>query len=170
MPATKTFTTQLAALAVLAIGLGADLDPRELQAVPAEVQAILGKAAELSADLDAMVAELAGVQWAVVSARGLAYSAALELALKLKEACYLHAMGLLRGPAARPDRGGRRPYSGDHPGCRIGPPWPGPLTWRSGWPGPEHGPTASAVATGWPAPACARCPARGYPSGWLRSG
>ena len=105
VPATKTFTTQLAALAVLAIGLGAELDPRELQAVPAEVQAILEKSADLSADLDAMVAELAGVQGVVVSGRGLAYSAALELALKLKEACYLHAMGLsyadlLHGPIA----------------------------------------------------------------------
>ncbi len=105
VPATKTFTTQLAALAVLAIGLGAELDPRELQAVPAEVQAILDKSADLSADLDAMVAELAGVQGVVVSGRGLAYSAALELALKLKEACYLHAMGLsyadlLHGPIA----------------------------------------------------------------------
>lgn len=105
VPATKTFTTQLAALAVLAIGLGAELDPRELQAVPAEVQAILEKSADLSGDLDAMVAELAGVQGVVVSGRGLAYSAALELALKLKEACYLHAMGLsyadlLHGPIA----------------------------------------------------------------------
>jgi len=41
----------------------------------------------------------------VVSGRGLAYSAALEIALKLKEACYLHAMGLsyadlLHGPIA----------------------------------------------------------------------
>ncbi len=105
VPATKTFTTQLAALAVLAIGLGAELDPRELQAVPAEVQATLDKSTDLSADLDAMVAELAGVQGVVVSGRGLAYSAALELALKLKEACYLHAMGLsyadlLHGPIA----------------------------------------------------------------------
>ena len=105
VPATKTFTTQLAALAVLAIGLGAELDPRELQRVPAEVQAILEKSADFSADLDAMVAELAGVQGVVVSGRGLAYSAALELALKLKEACYLHAMGLsyadlLHGPIA----------------------------------------------------------------------
>ena len=105
VPATKTFTTQLAALAVLAIGLGAELDPRELQTVPAEVQAMLEKSADLSADLDAMVAELAGVQGVVVSGRGLAYSAALELALKLKEACYLHAMGLsyadlLHGPIA----------------------------------------------------------------------
>src|SRR5215471_6925961 len=67
VPATKTFTTELAALAVLAIGLGARLDPGELRRVP-----------------DA---------------------AALELALKLKEACYLHAMGLsyadlLHGPIA----------------------------------------------------------------------
>ena len=41
----------------------------------------------------------------MVSGRGLAYAAALELALKLKEACYLHAMGLsyadlLHGPIA----------------------------------------------------------------------
>ena len=41
----------------------------------------------------------------VVSGRGHAYAAALELALKLKEACYLHAMGLswadlLHGPIA----------------------------------------------------------------------
>ena len=41
----------------------------------------------------------------MVSGRGMAYAAALELALKLKEACYLHAMGLsyadlLHGPIA----------------------------------------------------------------------
>ena len=51
------------------------------------------------------MAELAGEHGVVVSGRGLAYSAALELALKLKEACYLHAMGLsyadlLHGPIA----------------------------------------------------------------------
>src|SRR5271170_6986480 len=79
VPATKTFTTQLAALAVLAIALGAGLDP--------------------------LVRELAADQGVVVSGRGLAYAAALELALKLKEACYLHAMGLsyadlLHGPIA----------------------------------------------------------------------
>jgi glucosamine--fructose-6-phosphate aminotransferase (isomerizing) len=52
-----------------------------------------------------MVADLAGAVGVVVSGRGLAYAAALELALKLKEACYLHAMGLswadlLHGPIA----------------------------------------------------------------------
>jgi glutamine---fructose-6-phosphate transaminase (isomerizing) len=141
VPATKTFTTQLAALAVLAIGLGADLDPGQLRAVPDEIEAML--ATGLDDELDPIVTELAGgvrlgaerrsgaggsggsppgeqsggspplaggaggagVAGAVVSGRGMAYAAALELALKLKEACYLHAMGLswadlLHGPIA----------------------------------------------------------------------
>jgi glutamine---fructose-6-phosphate transaminase (isomerizing) len=101
VPATKTFTTQLAALAVLAIGLGADLDPGELRRAPDEIGALL----ERPLDLEPVVAALAGVQGVVVSGRGLVYAAALELALKLKEACYLHAMGLsyadlLHGPIA----------------------------------------------------------------------
>jgi glutamine---fructose-6-phosphate transaminase (isomerizing) len=101
VPATKTFTTQLAALAVLAIGLGAALDPGELRAVPDQVAAILAR----PLDLDPLVDELARDSGVVVSGRGLAYAAALELALKLKEACYLHAMGLsyadlLHGPIA----------------------------------------------------------------------
>ena len=101
VPATKTFTTQLAALAVLAIGLGADLDPGELRHVPDEIEAMLAR----PGDLNPIVSELAEVQGVVVSGRGMAYAAALELALKLKEACYLHAMGLsyadlLHGPIA----------------------------------------------------------------------
>ncbi len=103
VPATKTFTTQLAALAVLAIGLGADLDPGQLRSVPDEIERVL--ATGLDGALEPMVADLEGVDGAVVSGRGLAYAAALELALKLKEACYLHAMGLswadlLHGPIA----------------------------------------------------------------------
>ena len=106
VPATKTFTTQLAALAVIAIGLGGDLDPGQLREVPDVIEGILTRAADAElADLNPIVDELAGVQGVVVSGRGLAYSAALELALKLKEACYLHAMGisyadLLHGPIA----------------------------------------------------------------------
>ncbi|MGH3276214.1 MAG: SIS domain-containing protein [Streptosporangiaceae bacterium] len=104
VPATKTYTTQLAALAVLALGLGADLDPGELRGVPEAVAGMLAPAPDFSA----IVAELALVPGVVVSGRGLAYSAALELALKLKEACYLHAMGLsyadlLHGPIAMVD-------------------------------------------------------------------
>jgi glutamine---fructose-6-phosphate transaminase (isomerizing) len=101
VPATKTFTTQLAALAVLGLALGAPLDPGELRAAPDAIEQLL--ATEL--DLEPIVAELAKVPGAVVSGRGMAYAAALELALKLKEACYLHAMGLsyadlLHGPIA----------------------------------------------------------------------
>jgi glucosamine--fructose-6-phosphate aminotransferase (isomerizing) len=121
VPATKTFTTQLAALAVLAIGLGASLDPGMLRGAADEIERML--ASGLDADLEPIVAELGGVSpagrppgtprvpapspahGAVVSGRGHAYAAALELALKLKEACYLHAMGLswadlLHGPIA----------------------------------------------------------------------
>jgi glutamine---fructose-6-phosphate transaminase (isomerizing) len=101
VPATKTFTTQLAALAVLAIALGADLDPGLLQSVPDEIERMLAA----PPDLAPMVSELAGASGVAVSGRGHAYAAALELALKLKEACYLHAMGLswadlLHGPIA----------------------------------------------------------------------
>jgi glutamine---fructose-6-phosphate transaminase (isomerizing) len=101
VPATKTFTTQLAALAVLAIGLGADLDPGQLRRAPDEIEAMLAAPPEL----EPVLSGLAGAVGVVVSGRGLAYAAALELALKLKEACYLHAMGLsyadlLHGPIA----------------------------------------------------------------------
>ena len=101
VPATKTFTTQLAALAVLAIALGADLDPGLLRSVPDEIERMLAA----PPDMAPMVSDLAGASGVVVSGRGHAYAAALELALKLKEACYLHAMGLswadlLHGPIA----------------------------------------------------------------------
>jgi glutamine---fructose-6-phosphate transaminase (isomerizing) len=101
VPATKTFTTELAALAVLGLALGAPLDAGELRAVPDAVESLL--AGPIS--LDPVVSELAKVQGVVVSGRGMAYAAALELAIKLKEACYLHAMGLsyadlLHGPIA----------------------------------------------------------------------
>ena len=101
VPATKTFTTQLAALAVLGLGLGASLDPGELRAVPDAIAQLLAAPSEL----EPITAELAKVPGVVVSGRGFAYAAALELAIKLKEACYLHAMGLsyadlLHGPIA----------------------------------------------------------------------
>ena len=133
VPATKTFTTQLAALAVLAIALGADLDPGLLRAVPDEIERMLAAPDDTAPIVDEMSGAgpgsaspggrppeprgwplggttpaarpgLAG-HGVVVSGRGLAYAAALELALKLKEACYLHAMGLswadlLHGPIA----------------------------------------------------------------------
>jgi glucosamine--fructose-6-phosphate aminotransferase (isomerizing) len=101
VPATKTFTTELAALAVLGLALGAPLDAGQLRAVPDAVEALLAA----PSDLEPVVSALAKVGGVVVSGRGMAYAAALELAIKLKEACYLHAMGLsyadlLHGPIA----------------------------------------------------------------------
>ncbi len=94
VPATKTFTCQLVALAVLALGLGADLDAGQLRQLPEVVDELLGRATAPDYGIAEIVAELTAVDGLVVSARGLAYSAALELALKIKEACYLHAMGI----------------------------------------------------------------------------
>src|SRR5215469_6690541 len=106
VPATKTFTTQLAALAVLGLGLGAPLDQGELRAVPDAIAELLARMdAAGPAAFETILAELSKVPGVVVSGRGFAYAAALELAIKLKEACYLHAMGLsyadlLHGPIA----------------------------------------------------------------------
>jgi glutamine---fructose-6-phosphate transaminase (isomerizing) len=104
VPATKTYTTQLAALAVLAIGLGAGVDIADLRRAPEEIDGLI-EATEATDALAEIVEELAAVPGAVVSGRGIAYGTALELAIKLKEACYLHAMGLsyadlLHGPIA----------------------------------------------------------------------
>ena len=117
VPATKTFTTALAALAVLGIGLAADTEGAEppeageLRSVPDEIEHLLATLGS-PAELDPIISGLAGVEGVVVSGRGFAYAAALEFALKLKEACYLHAMGLsfadlLHGPIAVVD--GRTP-------------------------------------------------------------
>jgi glucosamine--fructose-6-phosphate aminotransferase (isomerizing) len=115
VPATKTYTTQLAALAVVGIGLAAIRlpggaaasiapDPSDLRRVPDEVERLI-EATESAEALQAITEELATVPGTVVSGRGIAFGTALELALKLKEACYLHAMGLsyadlLHGPIA----------------------------------------------------------------------
>lgn len=104
VPATKTYTTQLAAIAVLGRALGTEPAWSDLHRVPDEVERLI-EATESSEALPAITEELAAVPGAVVSGRGIAFGTALELALKLKEACYLHAMGLsyadlLHGPIA----------------------------------------------------------------------
>jgi glutamine---fructose-6-phosphate transaminase (isomerizing) len=94
VPATKTFTCQLAALAILALGLGADLDRGLLRQLPDAISELLTVAIAPGYGIADVVNDLSAVEGLVVSARGLAYSAALEIALKIKEACYLHAMGI----------------------------------------------------------------------------
>jgi glucosamine--fructose-6-phosphate aminotransferase (isomerizing) len=91
VPATKTFTTQLAALAVLGLALGGDRPGlEELRAAPDA----LARALEAAEVADALAERLTFVQQVVVSARGYAYAVARELALKLEEACYVTALGL----------------------------------------------------------------------------
>jgi glucosamine--fructose-6-phosphate aminotransferase (isomerizing) len=111
VPATKTYTTQLAAMAVLAHALrrpspgGGGVEVDELLEVPEAVAAMLGVAGAA----EELAGRLVGVDALVVSGRGFAYSTALELALKLKETCYLTAVGLsyadlVHGPIAVVDR------------------------------------------------------------------
>lgn len=111
VPATKTHTTQLAAIAVVADALaGADDADASLEAelrrVPGEVQRLLDDAE----GREAAVAALAGSPTTLVSGRGLTYGSALELALKLEETCLRPVRGLsyadLRhGPIAAVDTG-----------------------------------------------------------------
>jgi glutamine---fructose-6-phosphate transaminase (isomerizing) len=103
VPATKTYTTQLAALAVLGLALGPSPERglAELALVPPAIEAALST----STAAETMAQRLTYVTGMVVSGRGYAASTALELSLKLKEACYVTAIGLsyadlLHGPIA----------------------------------------------------------------------
>jgi glucosamine--fructose-6-phosphate aminotransferase (isomerizing) len=85
VPATKTYLTQLVALAVLATALAPDpaaLDG-ELDRVAGEIERLLAA----RAGVDAAVAALHDADHAVVSGRGLMLGTALETALKLEETC-----------------------------------------------------------------------------------
>jgi glucosamine 6-phosphate synthetase-like amidotransferase/phosphosugar isomerase protein len=119
VPATKTYTTQLAALAVLSLSLGRgpaagptaapggpEAGLEELWRVPDAVEAML----ESAPAAEALAGRLTGADTLVVSGRGFAYSTALELSLKLKETCYVTAVGLsyadlVHGPIAILDAG-----------------------------------------------------------------
>jgi fructoselysine-6-P-deglycase FrlB-like protein len=107
VPATKTYTTQLAALAVLALSMGREASGLEaLRGVPDAVEAML----EVAPAAEALAGRLTDADTVVVSGRGFAYSTALELSLKLKETCYVTAIGLsyadlVHGPIAVLDAG-----------------------------------------------------------------
>ena len=92
VPATKTFTTQLTAMAVLATALAPD--PKALDAdldrVPAEIEKLLAS----RAGIDAAVTLLGRTNEVLVSGRGLAHTAAVETALKLEETCLRPVRGL----------------------------------------------------------------------------
>lgn len=82
VPATKTYLTQMLALAVVADALGRPSSLAEdLGRVPEAVEGLLGQ------DVDDAAAALAGVDRVVVSGRGLLLGTALETALKMEETC-----------------------------------------------------------------------------------
>ncbi|MHB8188582.1 MAG: SIS domain-containing protein [Dermatophilaceae bacterium] len=92
VPATKTFTTQLTAMAVLATALAPDpcaLDA-DLDRVPEQIEKLIAN----RAGVDEAVTLLARTNEVLVSGRGLAYAAAVETALKLEETCLRPVRGL----------------------------------------------------------------------------
>ncbi|MCK9387167.1 MAG: glutamine--fructose-6-phosphate transaminase (isomerizing) [Sulfuritalea sp.] len=112
---TKAFTTQLAALFLLAVTLakqagrlGAEQEAAHLTALrhlPVAVQKVLA----LEPEIKAWAARFADKQHALFLGRGHHYPIALEGALKLKEISYIHAEGypageLKHGPLALVDR------------------------------------------------------------------
>jgi glucosamine--fructose-6-phosphate aminotransferase (isomerizing) len=85
VPATKTYLTQLVAMAVLGTALAPDptsLDA-DLDRVAAEVELLLAR----PVGVEDAVASLRDAAYAVVSGRGLMMGTALETALKLEETC-----------------------------------------------------------------------------------
>jgi glucosamine--fructose-6-phosphate aminotransferase (isomerizing) len=92
VPATKTYTTQVAALAVLVDALApvrGTLDAG-FDAVPEQAARLL----EQGPELDAMVERLAATDEVLASGRGLAFGTTLEVALKLEETCLRPVRGL----------------------------------------------------------------------------
>ncbi|MDE2126687.1 MAG: SIS domain-containing protein [Armatimonadetes bacterium] len=86
--ATKTYTTSLALIALLAAEWKQDDSLRhDLLAIPTHIEATLG----LEAEMDALAAELADLRECVVLARGINLATAQEVALKLTETNYLAA-------------------------------------------------------------------------------
>jgi glucosamine--fructose-6-phosphate aminotransferase (isomerizing) len=117
VPATKTYTAQLAALTELVAALGPD-DPAFDAAqdrVPAAIESMLSSAPAA----EALAGELAGIASLVVSSRGFTYSTAQELALKVKETCLLPAIGLSHADL---EHGPIAVLRGDTPALLVAPP------------------------------------------------
>ncbi len=100
---TKAFTTQLAALVLIAIHLGrrtGRLSADRARALLAELVALPGKMKELidhAAQLQVLARRYGGASGFLFLGRGPQYPIALEGALKLKEISYIHAEGYAAG-------------------------------------------------------------------------
>jgi glucosamine--fructose-6-phosphate aminotransferase (isomerizing) len=92
VPATKTYTTQMAALAVAVDALAPT--PGTLDADFASVPRAAAQLLEPGDALEAMVEQLAATEEVLASGRGLAFGTTLEVALKLEETCLRPVRGL----------------------------------------------------------------------------
>ncbi len=105
--ATKTYTAQLCALAMLSAAVeGAPSRWRELERVPSLVEEAISR----NASVDEKVSRYRYADHFAVVGRGFNYSTAFEVSLKMKETSYLVAepyspADLLHGPVAMIDRG-----------------------------------------------------------------
>jgi glucosamine--fructose-6-phosphate aminotransferase (isomerizing) len=104
IPATKSFTTQLTALYMLALFLAAQKETLTAAEVTARVQALSTLPDLIEQSLDRFNAEAEAIsadfyhdQTFVFLGRGVHYPVALEGALKLKEISYVHAEGYPTG-------------------------------------------------------------------------
>ncbi len=103
--ATKTYTTQLLLLYLLASALGRQITPAGMSEIPGRAR----EALELSSEIDTLVERYRYMRQCIVVARGLNYANALELGLKLMETCYVVAerfssADFLHGPIALVER------------------------------------------------------------------
>ncbi|MDQ3735517.1 MAG: SIS domain-containing protein [Actinomycetota bacterium] len=92
VPATKSYTAQLAALAVLATALAPEPESldSELHGVPDEIEWLLGQ----RDSIDDVVSALAGADSILATGRGLVLGTAQEVALKIEETCLRPVRGL----------------------------------------------------------------------------
>ncbi len=113
---TKTFTSQMGALFLLAIGMAmgrhclADGEAESLRSRLNEVPSLIDKTLMKDSEIKALAATLVHAKDFLYLGRGINYPIALEGALKLKEISYIHAEGypageMKHGPIALIDKG-----------------------------------------------------------------
>jgi glucosamine--fructose-6-phosphate aminotransferase (isomerizing) len=103
--ATKTYTAELAAVALSSLAMAGD-EPAALDGVPEAIRQVVAAEPEIAA----VAGPLAGIDRCVVLARGYHYATAYEWALKLQELTYIlaqpySAADFLHGPTAVIDEG-----------------------------------------------------------------
>jgi glucosamine--fructose-6-phosphate aminotransferase (isomerizing) len=107
VPATKSYTASLAAVALLAAGLSGRAGLRDRLA---ELPALLEQVLALDDEISRRAERYRYMEKCVVLARGLNQATAMEVALKLAETCYVEAhpysaADFLHGPIATVDAG-----------------------------------------------------------------